>query len=118
MLVRTGSGRCPFLHLKPADGRLNPLYGGTRRDLVSIPAHMPHGASNRSRWLTTLSVLLVGLVVVIAIAAALVPALLPANDRIGGEGPTRSPPVIFVRSDLALPARPIPTPSLDPATTA
>src|SRR5882724_13195613 len=115
MLVRTGSGRCPFLHLKPTDGRLNPLYGGTRRDLVSIPAHMPHGASNRSRWLTTLSVLLVGLVVVIAIAAALAPALLPAGDQIGGEGRSVAAGVIFVGSYLALAVGRIPGLSIDRA---
>jgi hypothetical protein len=44
-------------------------------------------ASHRRRWPVTLSVLLVGLVVVIAIAAALVPGLLATSDRIGVEGP-------------------------------
>jgi protein-S-isoprenylcysteine O-methyltransferase Ste14 len=48
---------------------------------------------NRSRWLVALSILLVGLVVVIAIAAALAPALLSA--RIGGEGRSVAGGVIF-----------------------
>jgi hypothetical protein len=59
---------------------------------------------NRSRWLVALSILLVGLVVVIAIAAALAPALLSA--RIGGEGRSVAGGIIFVRSYLALAIRP------------
>ena len=47
---------------------------------------MCHRSSNRSRWVVALSILPVGLVVVIAIAAALAPTLLPAGDRMGGEG--------------------------------
>src|ERR1700736_309403 len=93
----------------------DPLPGATPRDLVSILAHMRHRASNRSRWLVTLSVLLVGLVVVIAIAAALAPALLPAGDRIGGEGRSVAAGVIFVGSYLALAIGRIPGLSIDRA---
>jgi len=76
---------------------------------------MRRRASNRSRWLVTLSVLLVGLVVVVAIAAALVPALLPADDRIGGEGRSVAAGVIFVGSYLALAVGRIPGLSIDRA---
>src|ERR1700730_16159112 len=93
----------------------DPLPGATPRDLVSILAHMYHRASNRSRWLVTLSVLLVGLVVVIAIAAALAPALLPAGDRIGGEGRGVAAGAIFVGSYLALAIGRIPGLSIDRA---
>jgi hypothetical protein len=68
---------------------------------------------NRSRWLVALSILLVGLVVVIAIAAALTPALLPA--RIGGEGCSVAGGVIFVGSYLALAIGRIPGLSIDRA---
>src|SRR3984893_11087780 len=76
---------------------------------------MRHRASNRSRWLVALSVLLVGLVVVIAIAAALAPTLLPAGDRIGGEGRSVAAGVIFVGSYLALAIGRIPGLSIDRA---
>ncbi|MGD0335428.1 MAG: SLC13 family permease, partial [Xanthobacteraceae bacterium] len=72
-------------------------------------------ASNRSRWPVGLSVLLVGLVVVIAIAAALAPTLLPAGDRIGVDGPRVAAGVIFVGSYLALAIGRIPGLSIDRA---
>jgi Na+/H+ antiporter NhaD/arsenite permease-like protein len=72
-------------------------------------------ASNRSRWLVALSVLLVGLVVVVAIAAAVAPTLLPADDRIGGEGRRVAAGVIFVGSYLALAIGRIPGLSIDRA---
>jgi Na+/H+ antiporter NhaD/arsenite permease-like protein len=78
-------------------------------------SHMRHRASNRSRWLIALSVVLVGLVVVIAIAAALVPTLLPAGDRPGGEGRRVAAGVIFVGSYLALAIGRIPGLSIDRA---
>jgi di/tricarboxylate transporter len=57
---------------------------------------------NRSRWLVALSILSVGLVVVIALAAALAPALLPASYQ--GDGNLRrvAAGIIFVGSYLAL----------------
>jgi Na+/H+ antiporter NhaD/arsenite permease-like protein len=79
---------------------------------------MHHSASNRSRWVGALSVVLVGLVVVIAIAAALAPTLLPAGDRIGGEGRSVAAGVIFVGSYLALALGRIPGLSIDRASIA
>ena len=76
---------------------------------------MRHRAFNRSRWLVPISILLAGLVVVIAIAAALAPTLLPAGDWIGGEGPSVAAGVIFVGSYLALAIGRIPGLSIDRA---
>ena len=72
-------------------------------------------ASNRRRWPVGLSVLLVGLVVVIALAAALAPSLLPAGDRIGVDGRGVAAGVIFVGSYLALAIGRIPGLSIDRA---
>src|ERR1700686_4016225 len=72
-------------------------------------------SSKRSHWLAALSVLLVGLVVVIAMAAALAPSLLPAGDRIGREGRSVAAGVIFVGSYLALAIGRIPGLSIDRA---
>ena len=71
--------------------------------------------SYRSRWLVALSVLLVGLVVVIAIAAAMAPTLLPLGDRIGVDGRRVAAVVIFVGSYLALAIGRIPGLSIDRA---
>src|SRR5450631_2056696 len=76
---------------------------------------MRHKASTPSRWPAVLSVPLVGLVVVIAMAAALAPTLLPAGDRIGGEGRSVAAGVIFVGSYLALAIGRIPGLSIDRA---
>jgi Na+/H+ antiporter NhaD/arsenite permease-like protein len=76
---------------------------------------MRQGASNRSRWLVAISVLLVGIVVAVALAAALAPTLLPAGDRIGGEGRGVAAGVIFVGSYLALAFGRIPGLSIDRA---
>src|ERR1700675_3500423 len=76
---------------------------------------MHRRASNRSRWPVALSVLLVGLVVVIAITAALAPTLLPAGDRIGMNGRSVAAGVIFVGSYLALAIGRIPGLSIDRA---
>jgi Na+/H+ antiporter NhaD/arsenite permease-like protein len=76
---------------------------------------MRHKVSDRSRWLVVSSVLLVGLVVAIAIAAALAPSLLPAGDRIGGEGRSVAACVIFVGSYLALALGRVPGLSIDRA---
>jgi Na+/H+ antiporter NhaD/arsenite permease-like protein len=67
--------------------------------------------SHRSRGLVAVSVLLVGLVVVIALAAALV----PAGDRIGGEGRSIAAGVVFAASYLALAIGRIPGLSIDRA---
>src|ERR1700689_2820679 len=72
-------------------------------------------ASNRSRWLVALSVLLVGLVVVVAIAVAVAPPLLPASDQIGVEGRRVAAGCIFVGSYLALAIGRIPGLSIDRA---
>ena len=71
--------------------------------------------SNRSRWPVGLSVLLVTLVILIAIAAALAPTLLPAGDRIGVDGRRVAAGVIFVGSYLALAIGRIPGMSIDRA---
>jgi hypothetical protein len=63
---------------------------------------MSERASYRSRWRVALSALLVGLVVVIAIASALAPTLFPVNDQIGANGRRVAAGVIFVGSYLAL----------------
>jgi Na+/H+ antiporter NhaD/arsenite permease-like protein len=76
---------------------------------------MSERASNRRRWPVGLSVLLVGLVVVIALAAALAPSLLPAGDRIGVDGRSVAAGVIFVGSYLALAIGRIPGLSIDRA---
>src|SRR6202795_3875900 len=72
-------------------------------------------SSKRSYWLAALSILLVGFVVVIAMAAALAPSLLPAGDRIGREGRSVAAGVIFVGSYLALAIGRIPGLSIDRA---
>jgi Na+/H+ antiporter NhaD/arsenite permease-like protein len=62
-----------------------------------------------------LSVLLVGLVVVIAIAAALAPTLLPVGDQTSADGRRVAAGVIFVGSYLALAIGRIPGLSIDRA---
>jgi Na+/H+ antiporter NhaD/arsenite permease-like protein len=76
---------------------------------------MSESTPNRSRWLVALSVLLVGLVVVIAIASALAPTLFPFNDQIGVNGRRLAAGVIFVGSYLALAIGRIPGLSIDRA---
>jgi Na+/H+ antiporter NhaD/arsenite permease-like protein len=70
---------------------------------------------NLKRWPVVVSVLLVGVVVVIAIAAALAPTMLPAGDRMSGEGRSIAAGVIFVGSYLALAIGRIPGLSVDRA---
>jgi Na+/H+ antiporter NhaD/arsenite permease-like protein len=72
---------------------------------------MSERTSNRSRWLVALSVLLVGLVVVIAIGSALAPTL----DEISVDGRRIAAGVIFVGSYLALAIGRIPGLSIDRA---
>jgi Na+/H+ antiporter NhaD/arsenite permease-like protein len=76
---------------------------------------MSERASYRSRWRVALSALLVGLVVVIAIASALAPTLFPVNDQIGANGRRVAAGVIFVGSYLALAIGRIPGLSIDRA---
>ncbi len=76
---------------------------------------MPHRTSHRGRWLVALSLLLVGVVLAIALAAALTPVLLPAGDRMGGEGRSVAAVVIFAASYLALAIGRIPGLSIDRA---
>ena len=71
--------------------------------------------SKRKRWPGVLSVLLVGIVVLIAIVAALATSLLPTGDRAGAEGRTVAAAVIFVGSYLALAIGRIPGLSIDRA---
>src|SRR5271170_2312099 len=71
--------------------------------------------SNRNRWSVALSVLLVGLVVLIAIAAALAPTLLSVGDQTGVNGRRVAAGVIFVGSYLALAIGRIPGLSIDRA---
>lgn len=72
-------------------------------------------ASNRSRWPGALSILLVGLVVIIAIMAAVAPSLFPIGDRLGEDGRRVAAVVIFVGSYLALAIGRIPGLSIDRA---
>jgi Na+/H+ antiporter NhaD/arsenite permease-like protein len=76
---------------------------------------MHHTVPNRNRRRAGLSVLLVGLVVVITVAAGLASTLLPAGDRIGGEGRSVAAGIIFVGSYLALAIGRIPGLSIDRA---
>src|SRR5438045_2623367 len=76
---------------------------------------MSYGASNRSRMLIVLSILLVGLVVIIAIAAAIVPRLLPTSNRLATEGQQTAAIVIFIGSYLALAIGRVPGLSIDRA---
>src|SRR5450631_3529232 len=72
--------------------------------------------TKKHRWLVALSILLVGSVVAIALAAALAPTLLPASDQIvGEEGRGVAAVVIFVGSYGALAIGRIPGLSIDRA---
>jgi Na+/H+ antiporter NhaD/arsenite permease-like protein len=75
----------------------------------------PSRAANRSRWPVALSVLLVALVVVTALAAAVAPRMLPLGDRLGGDGRRIAAAVIFAGSYLALAIGRIPGLSIDRA---
>src|SRR5450631_4097028 len=72
-------------------------------------------SSKRSYWLAALSVLLVGLVVLMAMAAALAPSLLPVGDRIGSESRSVAAGLVFVGSYLALAFGRIPGLNIDRA---
>ena len=70
---------------------------------------------NPSRWVGALSILLVGFVIALAVAAALAPALLPAGDRVNAESRSVAVGAIFVGSYLALAIGRIPGLSIDRA---
>jgi Na+/H+ antiporter NhaD/arsenite permease-like protein len=76
---------------------------------------MRNRASHRSRWLVVFSVLLVGFVVVIAIASAVAPSLFPASDRLDGDGRRAAAVIVFVGSYLALAIGRVPGLSIDRA---
>jgi Na+/H+ antiporter NhaD/arsenite permease-like protein len=76
---------------------------------------MSQKADDKSRWPIALSVLLVGIVVAMALIAALAPALLPIGDPLGGEGRKIAAGVIFAGSYLALALGRIPGLSIDRA---
>jgi Na+/H+ antiporter NhaD/arsenite permease-like protein len=76
---------------------------------------MKSRASHPRRWPVILSILMVGAVVVVAIATALVPGLLATSDRFGNEGRSVAAGVIFVGSYLALAIGRIPGLSIDRA---
>jgi hypothetical protein len=76
---------------------------------------MRQQAPNRSRWPIALSVLLVGTVVAVAIAAALAPVVFPIGDRMPVDGQSVAAGVIFVGSYLALAIGRIPGLSIDRA---
>ena len=69
----------------------------------------------RGHWLRAFSAVLVGLVLLIAVAAALAPKLLPLGDRLSAEGHGVAAATIFVGSYLALAIGRIPGLSIDRA---
>jgi Na+/H+ antiporter NhaD/arsenite permease-like protein len=71
--------------------------------------------SRQSRSLAAFSIVLVGIVVVVAIAAALTPILLPAGAPMDGEGRRVAAGVIFAGSYLALAVGRIPGLAIDRA---
>jgi Na+/H+ antiporter NhaD/arsenite permease-like protein len=76
---------------------------------------MSHRTSDKGRWPVPLSVLLAGLVVAAALAAALVPTLLPAGDSLDEEARSVAAGMIFAGSYLALAIGRIPGLSIDRA---
>jgi Na+/H+ antiporter NhaD/arsenite permease-like protein len=82
-----------------------------RRRLGPTPSVTPE----RRYWPRAFSALLVGLVVLIALAAALAPKLLPLGDRLDAEGRGIAAAAIFVGSYLALAIGRIPGLSIDRA---
>jgi Na+/H+ antiporter NhaD/arsenite permease-like protein len=82
---------------------------------MPTPATSRAGKHRGIHWPRTLGRLLVGVVVVVAFAAALVPSLLPVGDRLGREGRVTAALVIFVGSYLALAIGRIPGLNIDRA---
>lgn len=71
--------------------------------------------SSRSQWPRVVSILIVGLVVLGAVAAALAPQALPSGDRLGAEGREIVAAAIFIGCYLALAIGRIPGLSIDRA---
>src|SRR5262245_5782579 len=82
---------------------------------MPAPATSPADKRHGIYWPRTLGRLLVGVVVIIALAAALVPSLLPVGDQLGREGRATAALVIFVGSYLALAIGRIPGLNIDRA---
>ncbi|WP_211442938.1 anion transporter [Collimonas humicola] len=76
---------------------------------------MHHKVSRRSYWIVASSVLLVGLVVIISIAAALAPSLFPTDSTAIADGRGIAAAVIFIGSYLALAIGRIPGLTIDRA---
>ena len=76
---------------------------------------MSNGTLGKSRWHISISRVLVGIVVLIAIGAALVHSLLPSDEKLAGEGRNVAAVVIFVGSYLALAVGRIPGLAIDRA---
>jgi Na+/H+ antiporter NhaD/arsenite permease-like protein len=100
-------------------GRRPDAYSGPPCARVAPAARQPGSirlvTSNRNRWTGALGILLVGLIVMGAVAAALAPGLLPAGDRLSAEGRSAAAAAIFAGSYLALAIGRIPGLSIDRA---
>ena len=72
-------------------------------------------ASTKTRWPVALSVLLVGIVVAVALAAAFAPIVFPAGDRMARDGRSVAAGIIFIGSYLALAIGRIPGLNIDRA---
>src|SRR6202795_4637559 len=80
----------------------------------SLP-YMLQEAPTKTRWPVALSVLLVGIVVAVALAAAFAPVVFPAGDRMASDGRSVAAGIIFVGSYLALAVGRIPGLNIDRA---
>jgi Na+/H+ antiporter NhaD/arsenite permease-like protein len=72
-------------------------------------------APTKTRWPVALSVLLVGIVVAVALAAAFAPVVFPAGDRMARDGSSVAAGIIFIGSYLALAIGRIPGLNIDRA---
>jgi hypothetical protein len=72
-------------------------------------------APTKTRWPVALSVLLVGIVVAVALAAAFAPVVFPAGDRMARDGRSVAAGIIFIGSYLALAIGRIPGLNIDRA---
>src|SRR5258708_20769838 len=82
---------------------------------MPTPAPSRAGQHHGTHWPRTVGRLLVGLVVIVALAAALVPSLLPVGDRLGREGRVTAALVLFLGSYLALAIGRVPRLHIHPA---
>src|ERR1700724_1612702 len=103
------------VHLRES-GRFEPVFWLSGPCLLgSHSVNKTQRPFNPSRWVGALSILLVGFVIALAVAAALAPALLPAGDRVNAESRSVAAGAIFVGSYLALAIGRIPGLSIDRA---